>query len=91
MWGSVTHWNSFVANLEMHGKRTFYDPLLNVAAQFPIAVRAGFRNARNVDLTSLTSRPRILPFIVLAMTATRSEACFKNFRRSRASNSEPSS
>jgi hypothetical protein len=25
-WGSVTHWNAFVANLEMHGKGTFYDP-----------------------------------------------------------------
>ena len=25
-WGSVTHWNAFVANLEMHGKGTFFDP-----------------------------------------------------------------
>ena len=25
-WGSVTHWNAFVANLEMHGKGNFYDP-----------------------------------------------------------------
>ena len=24
-WGSVTHWNAFVANLEMMGKGTFYD------------------------------------------------------------------
>src|ERR1051325_9890746 len=28
-WGSVTHWNAFVANLEMHGKGRFYDPRLN--------------------------------------------------------------
>src|SRR6266540_1678182 len=28
-WGSVTHWNAFVANLEMHGKGAFYDPRLN--------------------------------------------------------------
>ena len=27
-WGSVTHWNAFVANLEMHGKGTFFDPRL---------------------------------------------------------------
>jgi hypothetical protein len=27
-WGSVTHWNGFVANLEMHGKGTFFDPRL---------------------------------------------------------------
>jgi hypothetical protein len=51
-WGSVTHWNAFVANLEMHGKGVFYDPRLNAGAdagapQFPIAVKAGFANVRN--------------------------------------------
>lgn len=46
-WGSVTHWNAFVANLEMQGKGTFYDPRLNDAVQFPIAARAGFGNVRN--------------------------------------------
>src|SRR5207247_6268353 len=38
-WGSVTYWNAFVANLEMHGKGTFYDPRLDNADQFPIAAR----------------------------------------------------
>jgi hypothetical protein len=33
--GSVTHWNAFVANLEMHGQGRFYDPRLNDAEQFP--------------------------------------------------------
>jgi hypothetical protein len=46
-WGSVTHWNAFVSNLEMHGKGTFYDPRLNNATQFPIAARAGFANVRS--------------------------------------------
>jgi len=46
-WGSVTHWNAFVSNLEMHGKGTFYDPRLNDAAQFPVAARAGFGNVRS--------------------------------------------
>jgi hypothetical protein len=46
-WGSVTHWNAFVANLEMHGKGTFYDPRLADAAQFPIAAANGFFNVRN--------------------------------------------
>jgi hypothetical protein len=40
-WGSVTHWNAFVANLEMMGKGTFYDPRLDNAAKFPIAARVG--------------------------------------------------
>jgi hypothetical protein len=38
-WGSVSYWNAFVANLEMHGKGTFFDPRLDNAGQFPIAAR----------------------------------------------------
>jgi hypothetical protein len=43
-WGSVPHWNAFVANLEMHGKGRFFDPRLNDAEQFPIAAANGFGN-----------------------------------------------
>lgn len=46
-WGSVTHWNAFVAVLEMQGKGTFYDPRLNDPVQFPLAAKAGFGNVRN--------------------------------------------
>ena len=46
-WGSVTHWNGFVANLEMQGRGVFYDPRLNDAATFPIAARTGAGNVRN--------------------------------------------
>jgi hypothetical protein len=38
-WGSVTYWNAFVANLEMHGIGRFFDPRLNNAAKFPLAVK----------------------------------------------------
>jgi hypothetical protein len=41
-WGSVPHWNAFVANLEMHGKGTFFDPRLDDASQFPIAAANHF-------------------------------------------------
>ena len=41
-WGSVTHWNALVSNLEMHGSGTFFDPRLDDAARFPIAAREGF-------------------------------------------------
>ena len=52
-WGSVTYWNAFVANLEMHGKGTFFDPRLNDPAKFPVAARAGFFDVRNTpDLIS---------------------------------------
>jgi mono/diheme cytochrome c family protein len=67
-WGSVTHWNAFVANLEMHGKGTFYDPRLNDAEQFPIAAREGFGNVRNTpDL--ITKRLAALHFYQLAISA----------------------
>jgi len=46
-WGSVTYWNAFVANLEMHGSGTFFDPRLNDPVQFPVAAKAGFGNVRN--------------------------------------------
>jgi hypothetical protein len=67
-WGSVTHWNAFVANLEMHGKGTFYDPRLNDASQFPIAARNGFGNVRNTpDL--ITPKLSALHFYQLAIPA----------------------
>jgi len=70
-WGSVTHWNAFVANLEMHGKGTFYDPRLNDAGQFPIAARAGFGNVRN-DPDLITPKLAALHFYQLAIPAPAS-------------------
>ena len=46
-WGSVPYWNAFVANLEMHGKGTFYDPRLNNPVQFPLAAGNGFYDVRS--------------------------------------------
>jgi cytochrome c5 len=52
-WGSVPYWNAFVANLEMHGKGTFYDKRLDNAKQFPIAAENRFGHTRApVDLVS---------------------------------------
>jgi hypothetical protein len=45
-WGGVAHWNALVANLEMHGKGTFYDPRLNDPVKFPIAAEQGFFDVR---------------------------------------------
>ena len=38
-WGTVTYWNAYVANLEMHGKGVFYDPRLDDAEKYPVAAR----------------------------------------------------
>ena len=72
-WGSVTHWNAFVANLEMHGKGTFFDPRLKDATRFPVAARAGFDNVRNTpDL--VTSKLAALHVYQLAIPAPRPPA-----------------
>ncbi len=72
-WGSVTHWNAFVANIEMHGKGTFFDPRLNDATQFPVAAAAGFGNVRNSpDL--ITSKLGPLHFYQLAIPAPKPPA-----------------
>lgn len=50
-WGDITYWNSFVANLEMHGKGNFSDPRLNNPEKYPIAVENSFYNVtHNPDL-----------------------------------------
>ena len=49
----MTYWNAFVANLEMHGQGTFYDPRLDNAEQFPIAAENRFGHTKApVDLIS---------------------------------------
>jgi len=72
-WGSVTHWNAFVANLEMHGQGTFYDPRLDDSKQFPIAARLGLGHIRSSpDL--VTSKLAALHFYQLAIPAPRPPA-----------------
>jgi hypothetical protein len=41
-WGTVTYWNAFVANLEMHGQGNFFDPRLDDKIKFPLAAEARF-------------------------------------------------
>lgn len=72
-WGSVPYWNAFVANLEMHGSGTFFDPRLDDSSQFPIAARAGFGHVRNTpDL--ITPTLAALQFYQLAIPAPRPPA-----------------
>ena len=52
--GSMTYWNAFVANLQMHGQGTFYDARLDNSEQFPIAAeqRSGHTRAPVDKITS---------------------------------------
>jgi hypothetical protein len=67
-WGNVSHWNAFVANLEMHGRGIFVDPRLNDPVRFPVAARAGFANVRN-DPDLITAKLPALQFYQLAIPA----------------------
>ena len=72
-WGSVTHWNALVANLEMGGRGTFFDPRLNDPVKFPIAAKAGFGDVRPaVDL--VTDKLAALHLYQLALDAPRPPA-----------------
>jgi hypothetical protein len=67
-WGSVTHWNAYVANTQMQGKGTFRDARLDNALQFPIAAANGLGHLRSEpDLIS----PKLpaLHFYQLALNA----------------------
>ena len=67
-WGSITHWNGFVANLEMQGQGTFYDPRLDDAERFPIAARSGAGHVRS-DPDLVTGKLGALQFYELALPA----------------------
>jgi cytochrome c peroxidase len=69
-WGGISHWNALVANIEMHGQGTFYDPRLNDEARFPVAARAGFGNVR-AERDLITSKLPALQLYQLALAAPR--------------------
>ncbi len=67
-WGSITHWNAFVAVLEMGGQGTLYDPRLDNEDQFPIAAKNGFGNTRRKP-DRVTEKLPALQFYQLALQA----------------------
>src|SRR5438128_1082010 len=66
--GSVTYWNAFVANLEMHGQGTFIDSRLNDSSHYPVAARAHSGNTRTTH-DMITSKLAALHFYQLAIPA----------------------
>jgi hypothetical protein len=68
--GSVPYWNAYVANTQMHGKGTFFDPRLADAARFPVGARAGLDDVRTDD-DRITAKLPALHFYQLAIPAPR--------------------
>lgn len=68
-WGSITYWNAYVANTQMHGKGRFFDPRLK-DGQFPVGAKAGHADLVNTpDL--ITGKLAALQFYQLAMPAPK--------------------
>jgi hypothetical protein len=68
-WGTVTYWNAFVANLEMHGQGRFFDSRLADAKKFPIAAKAGFNDVRPKGQDLVTSKLAALHEYQLSIAA----------------------
>jgi hypothetical protein len=69
-WGTVSYWNAFVANLELRGKGTFFDPRLDDATQFPVAARNRLGHLRTPpDQDRITAKLPALHFYQLAIPA----------------------
>jgi hypothetical protein len=72
-WGSVTHWNAYVAITQMYGKGTFFDPRLNDRDQFPVAAKAGHGNIRN-NPDQVTPKLAALHYYQLSIPAPKPPA-----------------
>jgi hypothetical protein len=70
-WGHVSHWNAFVANIEMHGVGRFFDSRLN-DSRFPIAIRGGLGDIK-VDPAKdrITKQLPALHFYQMALRAPK--------------------
>lgn len=69
-WGSVTYWNAFVANLEMHGQGNFFDPRLDDPVKFPVAARARLGHTKTTN-DKITSKLAALHYYQLSLPAPK--------------------
>ena len=90
-WGSVTYWNAYVANTQMHGQGVFFEPRIKgkpekktVAGRedtakthgsFPVGEKAGFDDKRDED-DQVTQKLAALHFYQLAIPAPKPPKSF---------------
>ena len=65
-WGSLTQWNAFVANLEMHGQGNYLDARLDDAGKFPVAAKNKMGHTRH-DVDQITPKLAALEYYELAL------------------------
>jgi mono/diheme cytochrome c family protein len=67
-WGSTTYWNAYVANLQLYGQGTFFDPRLDDAEKYPVAARARMGH-KSASPDRVTQHLAALHFYQLAIPA----------------------
>jgi hypothetical protein len=72
-WGGVTYWNAYVANTQMQGQGTFFDPRLDRAEQYPIAAKHKVGHTRH-DVDLVTPKLAALQFYQLSLPAPKPPA-----------------
>jgi hypothetical protein len=74
-WGTVSYWNAYVGNLEMHGRGNFYDPRLDDAAKYPVAARTqqGHKQVAAKD-DAITAKLPALHFYQLSLPVPKPPA-----------------
>jgi hypothetical protein len=66
-WGTVTYWNAYVGNLEMHGQGVFFDPRLDDAQKYPVAARTKQGHKEKQDKDLITAKLPALHFYQLSL------------------------
>ena len=72
-WGTVSYWNAYVSNLEMHGKGNFYDPRLDNAEKYPVAARTKQGHIENKE-DRITAKLPALHYYQLSLPKPNSPA-----------------
>jgi CxxC motif-containing protein (DUF1111 family) len=84
-WGTVSYWNAYVGNLEMHGKGNFRDPRLDDAEKYPVAARTRQGHTQSTD-DRITAKLPALHFYQLSLPKPKPPA--GRIDRTAASNGE---
>jgi hypothetical protein len=69
-WGTLTYWNAFVSNLEMHGLGRFEDARLDERQRFPVAARARLGHKRD-PVDKISAKLGALHVYQLGLTAPK--------------------
>jgi hypothetical protein len=69
-WGAVPYWNAYVANTQMYGQGTFFDPRLSDTRKYPVIARSGFDNKRDTPdlITSKLAALHVYQMVIPAPT-----------------------